>query len=155
MWVARAAPRESHLTFHLDTCATCDPSDFTLENEYDLRAHMYNRHTELLIGVTCYNEGKVAFTRTLHSITQNRRDIRNLRRSAYWHRGGACWQKIVVCFIFDGVEVLDPEILDILATLGVYQDGIMRESVDGKEPIAHIVSPFSSHYERPELVPFI
>jgi len=153
--VTRTAPREIHLTFHLDTCAICDPSDFTLKNGYDLRASMYNRHTELLIGVTCYNEGKVAFTRTLHSIMQNLRDINNLRRSEYWYNGGACWQKIVVCFLFDGIEVLDPEVLDILATLGVYQDGIMRESVDGEEPIAHVVSPFSSKYERPELVPFI
>lgn len=41
------------------TAATCDPNDFTLSNGYNLRAHMYNRHTELLIAITYYNEDKV------------------------------------------------------------------------------------------------
>ena len=30
--------------------------------------------------------------------------------------------------------------LDTLATIGVYQQGIMKKSVDGKETVAHIVS---------------
>lgn len=41
------------------TAATCDPNDFTLANGYNLRPAMYNRHTELLIAITYYNEDKV------------------------------------------------------------------------------------------------
>lgn len=44
------------------TAATCDPNDFTLANGFNLRPRMYNRHTELLIAITYYNEDKVSFS---------------------------------------------------------------------------------------------
>jgi hypothetical protein len=33
---------------------------------------------------------------------------------------------------------MDKSVLDVLATIGVYQDGVMKSSVDGKETVAHI-----------------
>jgi chitin synthase len=121
-----------------DTAATCDPDEFTLKNGHNLRPHMYNRHTELLIAVTYYNEDKFLTCRTLHSIMQNVRDIVNLKKSEFWNKGGPAWQKIVVCLIFDGIDPCDKATLDILATVGVFQDGVMKKDVDGKETIAHI-----------------
>jgi chitin synthase len=99
---------------------------------------MYNRHTELLIAVTYYNEDKFLTSRTLHSIMQNLRDIANLKKSGFWNKGGPAWQNIVVCLIFDGIDPCDKDCLDVLATVGVFQDGVMRKDVDGKETIAHI-----------------
>lgn len=124
----------------LDTAATCDPNEFTLHNGYNLRPAMYNRHTELLIAITYYNEDKVLTARTLHGVMQNIRDIVNLKKSEFWNKGGPAWQKIVVCLVFDGIDPCDKEVLDVLATIGVYQDGVMKRDVDGKETIAHIVS---------------
>jgi hypothetical protein len=115
-----------------DTAATCDPNDFTLKNGYNLRPAMYNRHTELLIAVTYYNEDKVLTARTLHGVMQNIRDIVNLKKSEFWNKGGPAWQKIVVCLVFDGIDPCDKGTLDLLATIGIYQDG--------KETVAHIVS---------------
>jgi chitin synthase len=63
-------------------------------------------------------------------------------KSGYWNKGGPAWQKIVVCLIGDGIDPLDKDILDVLATIGVYQDGVMKRDVDGSETVAHIVSPF-------------
>lgn len=120
------------------TAATCDPNDFTLKNGYDLRPRMYNRHTELLIAITYYNEDKVLMARTLHGVMQNIRDIVNLKRSTFWNKGGPAWQKIVVCFVFDGIDKADKETLDVLATVGVYQDGVVKKDVNGKETVAHI-----------------
>jgi chitin synthase len=120
------------------TAATCDPNDFTLKNGYDLRPRMYNRHTELLIAVTYYNEDKVLMARTLHGVMQNIREIVNLKKSTFWNKGGPAWQKIVVCMVFDGLEKADKETLDVLATIGVYQDGIVKKDVNGKETVAHI-----------------
>ena len=120
------------------TAATCDPNDFTLKNGYDLRPRMYNRHTELLIAITYYNEDKVLLSRTLHGVMQNIRDIVNLKKSSFWNRGGPAWQKIVVCLVFDGIEKADKNVLDVLATIGVYQDGVIKKDVDGKETVAHI-----------------
>ncbi|KAK6614612.1 chitin synthase 1 [Botrytis cinerea] len=120
------------------TAVTCDPNDFTLMNGYTLRQHIYNRHTELLIAITYYNEDKVLFARTLHGVMKNIRDIVNLKKSRFWTQGSAAWEKIVVCLVFDGFEKADPGVLDLLTTVGVYQDGVRKQDVDGKETTAHV-----------------
>ena len=120
------------------TAATCDPDEFTLKNGYNLRPAMYNRHTELLIAITYYNEDKILTSRTLHGVMQNIRDIVNLKRSEFWNKGGPAWQKIVVSLVFDGIDPCDKETLDVLATVGIYQDGVMKKDVDGKPTVAHI-----------------
>ncbi|KAL2872496.1 chitin synthase-domain-containing protein [Aspergillus lucknowensis] len=125
----------THLRY---TAATCDPDDFTLRNGYNLRASMYHRYTELLIAITYYNEDKILTARTLHGVMQNIRDIVNLKKTQFWNKGGPAWQKIVVCLIFDGISPCDKETLDLLATVGIYQDGIMKHDIDGKETMAHI-----------------
>ena len=124
--------------FSLDTAATCDPNDFTLKNGYNLRPAMFNRHTELLIAITYYNEDKVLTARTLHGVMQNIRDIVNLKKSEFWNKGGPAWQKIVVAMVFDGIDPCDKDTLDVLATIGIYQDGVMKRDVDGKETVAHV-----------------
>lgn len=107
---------------------------------------MYNRHTELLIAITYYNEDKVLTARTLHGAMQNIRDIVNIKKTEFWNKGGPAWQKIVVCLVFDGIDPCDKDTLDVLATVGIYQDGVMKKDVDGKETVAHIVS--SLHLSR-------
>lgn len=62
-------------SLRIDTAATCDPDEFTLQHGYNLRPSMYNRHTEMLIAITYYNEDKVLTARTLHGVMQNVRDI--------------------------------------------------------------------------------
>lgn len=120
------------------TAATCDPNDFTLSNGYNLRPRMYNRHTELLIAITYYNENKVLLARTLHGVMQNIRDIVNLKKSTFWNAGGPAWQKIVVCLVFDGIDKVDKNVFDVLATIGIYQDGVIKRDVNNKETVAHI-----------------
>jgi len=104
---------------------------------------MYNRYSELLVCITYYNEDKVLLTRTIHGVMQNIRDIVNLKKSTFWNKGGPAWQKIVVCVIMDGLECCDRDVLDIFATMGVYQDGVMMRDVDGSTTQAHLVSPSS------------
>ncbi|KAJ5604343.1 hypothetical protein N7510_009497 [Penicillium lagena] len=116
----------THLRY---TAATCDPDEFTLRKGYNLRPAIYNRHTELLIAITYYNEDKVLTSRTLHGVMQNIRDIVNLKKSEFWNKGGAGLAED--CVLFSNT-------LDVLATIGVYQDGIMKRSVDGRETVAHI-----------------
>lgn len=112
---------------------------------------MYNRHTELLIAITYYNEDKVLTARTLHGVMQNIRDIVNLKKSEFWNKGGPAWQKIVCSLVFDGIDPCDKNTLDLLATVGIYQDGIMKRSVDGRETVAHIVSSHSLDSSRQNL----
>ncbi|KAJ5740494.1 Chitin synthase C [Penicillium malachiteum] len=93
------------------TVAVCDPDDFVPRRGYNLRPAMYNRHTELLIAMTYRDENKVLTSRTLHAVMQNIRDICRARSD---------------------------NTLDTLATFGVFQEGIMKKAVDGKETVAHI-----------------
>jgi len=129
----------SHMRY---TAATVDPDDFTDANGYSLRTKLYNRATEMLIAVTSYNEDKTLYARTLHGVMMNIRDICKTKQSKYWRRsaeeGVPGWQKITVALIIDGLEPMDKTVLDILATVGVYQDGVMKKQVDGKETVAHI-----------------
>ena len=47
----------------------------------------------------------------------------------------------------DGIDPCDKDTLDVLATVGIYQDGVMKRDVDGKETVAHIVSSSSASLE--------
>ncbi|KAK4056773.1 hypothetical protein OIO90_002325 [Microbotryomycetes sp. JL221] len=132
------------------TAACCDPDDFTAENGYSLRASTYQRQTDLLVCITAYNENKVLLTRTLHGLMLNIRDMVKGKFSEFRAQaeaaGGAeqgrgrgqAWKRIVVCLVFDGLDPADKATLDVLATIGLYQDGVMKKDIDGKETVAHI-----------------
>jgi chitin synthase len=124
------------------SAATCDPDEFNEQNGWSLRTKMYNRETELLIAVTSYNEDKTLYARTLHGVMLNIRDICKTKQSKYWRRsaeeGVPGWQRITVALIVDGLEAMDKTVLDVLATVGVYQDGVMKKQVDGKDTVAHV-----------------
>jgi chitin synthase len=97
--------------------------------------------------MTSYNEDKKLFSRTMHAVMGNVRDIVK-SKSKFWNpkagkeeggaRAGQGWEKIVVCLVCDGIDPCDKGMLDVLATLGVYQDNIMKKEVDGKATVAHI-----------------
>jgi len=123
-----------------DTAATCDPNEFTIGNGYNLRPRIDNRHTELLVGITYRNENKSLLCATLHSLFENVRDISNMKNSTFWNTRSPAWQNIVVCILIDGMESCDKEVLDVLETMGLYQDGISKRVVDGSTVMAHIVS---------------
>lgn len=129
----------SHMRY---TAATCDPDDFTEANGWSLRTRSYERETELLIAVTSYNEDKMLYARTLHGVMMNIRDICKTKKSKFWRQnaeaGQPGWQKIVVALVVDGLDNMDKSVLDLLATVGVYQDGVMKKQVDGKDTVAHI-----------------
>lgn len=124
------------------TAATCDPDDFTEANGWSLRQKLWARQTDMLIAVTSYNEDKTLYARTLHGVMLNIRDICKTKQSKYWRRtaeeGSPGWQRITVALIVDGLEPMDKTVLDILSTVGIYQDGVMKKQVDGKDTVAHI-----------------
>lgn len=134
-------PKEfTHLRY---SAVTCDPDEFTRENGWGLRTSTdYGRDTDLLITLTYYNEDRKLLTRTLFGVMQNIRDICKNRWSKYWRQGAEdgrpAWQRIVVAIVYDGIDPCDKETLDVLATMGVYQDGIMKRKVDDAETVAHL-----------------
>lgn len=80
-----------------------------------------------------------------------RRVRADVSRSKFWKRtveeGRPGWKRIVVALIADGLGPMDTNVLDVLATIGVYQDGVLKKAVDDKQTVAHIFE-VSDHVHR-------
>lgn len=127
----------SEFTHMRYTAVTCDPDDF-VEKGYKLRQNFGSteRETELFIAVTMYNENEIDFTRTMHGVMRNISHFCSRAKSRTWGKDG--WQKIVVCIIADGRQKVHPRVLDALAAMGCYQEGIAKNTVNDKEVTAHV-----------------
>lgn len=130
----RDAQEFTHMRY---TAVTCDPDEY-VSRGYLLRQNMdpTRRETELFICVTMYNENEILFTRTMHGVMRNIAHFCARSKSRVWGKDG--WKKIVVCIVADGRQKVHPRVLDALAAMGVYQDGIAKNSVNGREVKAHV-----------------
>ncbi|KAI9699808.1 MAG: Chitin synthase, class 1 [Candelina mexicana] len=131
------APERDEFTHMRYSAATCDPSDF-FEERFTLRQRLFAkpRHTELFIVVTMYNEDDVLFVRTMTGVFKNIEYMCSRKDSKTW--GKEAWKKIVVCVVSDGRAKINPRTRAVLAGMGVYQDGIAKQQVNGKDVTAHI-----------------
>jgi chitin synthase len=69
--------------------------------------------------------------------------------SKTWGKDG--WKKVVICIVSDGPQKINSCTLSIIATIGVYQEGIATNIVNGKAVTAHIYeyttqSAYPYHY---------
>ncbi|KAI0018776.1 glycosyltransferase family 2 protein [Xylariomycetidae sp. FL0641] len=119
------------------TAATCDPNNFYEEN-FTLRQKLFSkpRHTELFIVVTMYNEDDILFARSMIGVLKNVEYMCSRKESKTW--GPDAWKKIVVCVVSDGRAKINPRTRALLAGMGVYQEGIAKQQVNGKDVTAHI-----------------
>ncbi|KAK3351829.1 chitin synthase 3 [Neurospora tetraspora] len=119
------------------SAATCDPSEFYEEN-FTLRQKLFSkpRHTELFIVVTMYNEDEILFARTMMGVFKNVEYMCKRTESKTW--GKDAWKKIVVCVVSDGRAKINPRTRALLAGMGVFQEGIAKQQVNGKDVTAHI-----------------
>ncbi|KAF6801212.1 chitin synthase a [Colletotrichum musicola] len=119
------------------SAATCDPNYFYDDN-FTLRQKLFSkpRHTELFIVVTMYNEDEILFARTMIGVLKNIEYMCNRKESKTW--GKDAWKKIVVCVVSDGRAKINPRTRALLAGMGVYQEGIAKQQVNGKDVTAHI-----------------
>ncbi|KAK8071248.1 chitin synthase I [Apiospora hydei] len=119
------------------TAATCDPNDFYNEN-FTLRQKLFSkpRHTELFVVITMYNEDDILFARTMIGVLKNIEYMCSRKESKTW--GPDAWKKIVVCVVSDGRGKINPRTRALLAGMGVYQDGIAKQQVNGKDVTSHI-----------------
>ncbi|KAI8799273.1 chitin synthase-domain-containing protein [Cladochytrium replicatum] len=132
MGAIRTGEEFTHMRY---TAATCDPNDFPNKG-YSMRQQEYGRQTELFIVVTMYNEDDFLFAKTMHSICKNISHLCTRSKSRTWGSDG--WKKVTVCIVSDGRKKVNPRVLNVLGVQGVYQDGVMKESVNGKPVSAHI-----------------
>ncbi len=130
-------PERDEFTHMRYSAATCDPKDF-YDERFTLRQRLFAkpRHTELFIVVTMYNEDDFLFARTMTGVFKNIEHMCSRTNSKTW--GKEAWKKIVVCVVSDGRAKINPRTRAVLAGLGVYQDGIAKQQVSGKDVTAHI-----------------
>ncbi|CAG8527600.1 2889_t:CDS:2 [Paraglomus occultum] len=137
--LSQAIPRKDEREFtHMRyTCCTSDPDNFK-KDRYTLRQQLYSppRPTELFIVLTMYNEDEVLFARTFHGVVKNIAHLCTRDRSRVWGKDG--WKKVVVCVVSDGRTKINPKTLSYLAAIGVYQDGVAKNSVNDRHVTAHI-----------------
>ncbi|CUM65424.1 uncharacterized protein PRCAT00003062001 [Priceomyces carsonii] len=118
------------------TACICGPSNF-MTYGYNLRQGLYSppRETEIMVCVTMYNEDELSLARTLKGIFDN---IENLtrRRDPTW--GEDSWKRVVVTIVSDGRAAFDERSQNLLAALGVYQDGYAKSKINEKKVKAHI-----------------
>ncbi|KAF9029992.1 chitin synthase [Hymenopellis radicata] len=132
---------EEEMTKMRYTAATCDPDDF-MKSRYSLRPFLYGRQTELFIVMTMYNEDEVLFCKTMNAVIKNIAHLCSRNKSKMWGPEG--WKKIVVCVVSDGRNKVNKRTLQVLSLMGVYQEGIAKDSVGGKDVTAHIFEYTSS-----------
>lgn len=130
-------PRRDHdeFTYMRYTAATTDPDNFC-EAGFNLRPANYSRETQLCICITMYNEDEYAFTRTMHAVMLNIKHLCSRDRSRVWGKDG--WKKVVVTIVADGRKKISPGVLNVLSAMGVYQEGVAKNYVNGDEVKAHI-----------------
>lgn len=76
------------------------------------------------------------FAETMHGIMKNIRHLCSRNSSKTWGEGS--WEKVVVCIVSDGRKKCDPQVYNYLAAMGVYQEGVAKREVNGKEVQAHV-----------------
>ena len=130
-------PERDEFTHMRYSAATCDPKYFD-DERFTLRQKLFAkpRHTELFIVITMYNEEDELFARTMMGVIKNIEYMNSRTSSKTW--GKDAWKKIVVCVVSDGRAKINPRTRAVLAAMGVYQDGIAKQQVNGKDVTAHI-----------------
>lgn len=130
-------PERDEYTHMRYSAVTCDPSEF-FDERYTLRQRIFRkaRQTELFIVITMYNEEDELFARTMMGVIKNIEHMNSRTSSKTW--GKDAWKKIVVCVVSDGRAKINPRTRAVLAAMGVYQDGIAKQQVNGKDVTAHI-----------------
>jgi chitin synthase len=83
-----------------------------------------------------YNEDEVLFCKTMNAVIKNVAHLCSRDRSKTWGPEG--WKKVVVCVVSDGRSKVNKRTLQVLSLMGVYQDGIAKDTVGGKDVTAHI-----------------
>ncbi|KAK5112716.1 hypothetical protein LTR62_003814 [Meristemomyces frigidus] len=130
-------PERDEFTHMRYSAVTCDPSEFA-DKRFTLRQRLFAkpRHTELFIVITMYNEEDELLARTMIGVIKNIEYMNSRNSSNTW--GKEAWKKIVVCIVSDGRAKIHPRTRALLAGMGIYQDGIAKQQVNGEDVTAHV-----------------
>ncbi|KAI8814166.1 chitin synthase-domain-containing protein [Cladochytrium replicatum] len=117
------------------SAVTGDPDGF-VEKGFTLRQADGGRTTEIFVVVTMYNENETLFIKTWKSVVKNITHLCSKRKSSVGGAEGR--KKVVVWIVADGRTKIHEKTLGVLGVMGVYQDGVMKISVNVQDVTAHV-----------------
>lgn len=88
-----------------------------------------------------YNEGEDLYARTMYGVQKNIQHLCTRTRSKMW--GKDAWKKVVVVIVSDGRKKVNARTLSVLATQGIYQEGVATNIVKEKPVTCHVSIVFS------------
>jgi chitin synthase len=127
--------QDNEFTHTRYTAVTCEPDQFPAKG-YNLRQQELLRRTELFIVVTMYNEDENLFCKTIEALMKNIAYLCSRKKSRTW--GDEGWKKAVICIVSDGRSKVNSRVLDVLGIMGIFQNGIMKDHVNGAPVTAHL-----------------
>ncbi|KAF7972219.1 hypothetical protein HWV62_18722 [Athelia sp. TMB] len=72
----------------------------------------------------------------MNAVIKNIAHLCGRTKSKMWGPEG--WKKVVVCVVSDGRSKVNKRTLQVLNLMGCFQEGVMKDSVGGKDVTAHI-----------------
>ncbi|KAI8902281.1 chitin synthase-domain-containing protein [Globomyces pollinis-pini] len=112
-----------------------DPNDFQ-QGGFSLRQFEVSQSVEIFIVVTMYNEDQNLFLKTWNALQRNIQHLCSKKKSDVWGPDG--WKKVVVCIVSDGRTKINPKTLAVIGLLGIYQEGLIKTSIEDKPVTAHL-----------------
>lgn len=114
---------------------TCQPEDMN-NNGLQLRTWSTGRDIQIAVCLTLSDEDLASFAISLSSIMNNLKHLCSRSKSRVW--GNESWEKVLVCVVIDGRNTVHQNVLDLLASIGVYQPHIAKGRVNGKRTLSHM-----------------
>ena len=126
---------DDEFTYTRYTAITCNPEEFPHKG-YNLRQQELKRVTELFIVVTMYNEDDFLFCKSIQALMKGISYLCSRNNSKTWGEHG--WKKAIICIVSDGRSKINHRTMDVLGIMGIFQNGIMKDHVNGKPVTAHL-----------------
>ena len=122
---------------HVKYTPVVDPPDEfgSGRSGYEMMQNILNRHTEIFIVITIYNESELFLTKSLHNAIRNICYLCEPNTPRSWGPNG--WMNAVICIIADGLDKVNQRVLKVLNLMGVYPDGYPLNS-NGNAVIGHL-----------------
>ncbi|CEQ40167.1 SPOSA6832_01759 [Sporobolomyces salmonicolor] len=136
---------------------TLRPTLYNRQTELFIVITMYNENEELFcrtlhgVMICFFGSERIFFVgpavvllgrvdASLHAdllqFTENISHLCKRKKSQTWGPDG--WKKVVVCVVADGRKAIHPRVLDCLAALGIYREGLATNQIDDKPVQAHV-----------------
>lgn len=125
----------SQAMLHYTAVTTKNPIMFTKDG-YTLQCIASNNRPSLTIVITMYNEDATELSSTLRKVCNNVQYLQDRNLPGY--EGKDAWKNILVCIVSDGRKKANPETLEYLTSVGLFDEAVMNIISTGVDTQLHL-----------------